>query len=65
MLSPRPNEYAGLIVDAEIASAGNTFICVHASDKTIGMLAVGDDPGLKSVAITTARPVPIISRARG
>ena len=57
--------YAAFKVDAVIASAGDIFICVHARDRTIGMLGVGDDPGLKSVASTIASPVSIISRARG
>ena len=41
------------MVDAVIASAGDIFICVQASDKTIGIETVGDEPGLKSVAITS------------
>ena len=53
------------MVAAVIASAGDIFICVHASDRSIGIDGVGDDPGLKSVASTTANPVSIISRARG
>src|SRR6267143_424959 len=65
ILSPRFNECAALIVAAEIASADDIFICVHASEKTIGIDGVGDEPGLKSVASTTARPASIISRARG
>src|SRR5207237_3505042 len=63
--SPRFSEYAGLIVVAVTASAGDIFICVQASERTIGVDGVGDDPGLKSVASTTARPASIISRARG
>jgi len=65
ILSPRFNEYAALIVAPVIASAGDIFICVQASDKTIGIDGVGDEPGLKSVASTTARPASIISRASG
>src|SRR5436190_4470606 len=65
ILLPRFNEYAALIVAALIASAGDIFICVHASDKIIGSEGVGDEPGLKSVASTTASPASIISRARG
>ena len=37
---------APLIVAAEIASAGDIFMCVQASDSTNGMLSVGDEPGL-------------------
>ena len=37
---------APLMVAAEIASAGYIFICVQASDIAIGMLVVGDVPGL-------------------
>jgi hypothetical protein len=29
-----------------MASAGDIFICVHASDITNGTLGVGDEPGL-------------------
>src|ERR1044072_2977496 len=65
MLSPRFNEYAALIVAALIASAGDIFICVQASERTIGIDGVGDEPGLKSVASTTASPASIISRPRG
>src|SRR5204863_8990100 len=65
ILSPRFNEYAALIVAAVIASAGDIFICVHASERTIGIDGVGDEPGLKSVARTTASPASIISLARG
>jgi hypothetical protein len=57
--------YAAFTVEAVIDSAGDILICVQASERTIGMLAVGDDPGLKSVASTIARPASIISRARG
>jgi cell division transport system permease protein len=56
---------AALTVAAVIASAGVIFICVHASDSTSGIEAVGDEPGLKSVASTTARPMSIICRAAG
>jgi len=35
-----------LKVAAAIASAGDIFICVQASDIAIGMLTVGDVPGL-------------------
>ena len=38
--------HAPLIVDAATASAGDIFMCVHASDIAIGMLMVGDVPGL-------------------
>ena len=53
------------MVAAVIASAGVIFICVHASDSIIGMEGVGDEPGLKSVASTTASPASIIARAFG
>ena len=46
-------------------SAGVIFIWVAARDKTIGIDEVGDEPGLKSVATTTASPASIISRAGG
>src|SRR5947199_9948445 len=65
ILSPRLKEYAALIVAAVIVCAGDIFIWVQASDRTIGIDGVGDEPGLKSVARTTARPASIISRARG
>jgi hypothetical protein len=35
-----------LMVAAAIASAGDIFICVQASDIAIGMLSVGEEPGL-------------------
>ena len=38
-------------------------ICVHAIESTIGMLVVGDVPGLKSVAKATAAPASISLRA--
>ena len=38
--------HAPFIVAAEIASAGDIFIYVHASDIAMGMLMVGDVPGL-------------------
>ena len=60
-----PGYRPGKAPRAVIASAGDIFICVQASDKIIGIETVGDEPGLKSVAITTARPASIISRARG
>ena len=63
--APRPRLYAALMVAAVIASAGVIFICVQASDRIIGMEGVGEEPGLKSVASTTARPASIISRASG
>ena len=37
---------AFFVVAADIASAGDIFICVQASDIAIGMLIVGDVPGL-------------------
>ena len=45
--------------------AGDIFICVAASESTIGMDAVGELPGLKSVASTTGSPRSIIWRAAG
>jgi hypothetical protein len=54
-----------LTVAAAIASAGDIFICVQARERTIGIDGVGEEPGLKSLASTTARPASIISRARG
>ena len=36
------------------ASAGVTFICVAERERTISIEVVGDEPGLKSVASTTA-----------
>ena len=65
ILSPRFRLYAALIVDAVIASAGDIFIWVQARERIIGILGVGEEPGLKSVAITTASPASIISLARG
>ncbi len=56
MVSPRLRLHAALMVDAVIASAGDIFICVHASDKTIAMLGAGEEPGLKSVASTDRQP---------
>ena len=44
--SDNRNAHAPLIVAAAIASAGDIFIRVHASDIAIGMLEVGDVPGL-------------------
>ena len=38
--------HAPLMVAAAMASAGDIFICVHASDIAIGILRVGDVPGL-------------------
>ena len=43
--------------------AGVIFICVQASDITTGMDAMGEEPGLKSVAKTTASPASIMARA--
>src|ERR1044071_832842 len=63
--SPRPRLYAALMVAAQRLSAGVIFMCVEANDSTIGMEGVGDEPGLKSVARTTASPASIISRAPG
>lgn len=40
------SDQAPLMVDAVIASAGDMFICVHASDIAIGILMVGEVPGL-------------------
>src|SRR3989442_6429956 len=57
--------HAPLIVAAAIASAGDIFICVHARDRTNGMLGVGEEPGLKSVATATATPDVISFRAGG
>ena len=34
------------MVAAEIASAGDIFMCVQAKDNTNGMLGVGEEPGL-------------------
>src|ERR1035441_5050816 len=62
---PRPRLQAALTVAAVIASAGVIFICVQASDSTIGIDVVGEEPGLKSVASTTAIPRSIIRRAAG
>ena len=45
-INARRNAHAPLIVDAAIASAGDIFMCVQASDMTNGMLAVGELPGL-------------------
>ncbi len=53
------------MVAAVMASAGVIFMCVQASESTIGIDAVGDEPGLKSVASTTGRPSEIICRAAG
>ena len=53
------------MVAATIDSAALIFNCVAASDSTIGIDAVGDDPGLKSVASTTGSPDSIIFRAAG
>ena len=52
------------MVAAVMASAGVIFICVQASERIMGMEGVGEEPGLKSVASTTARPTSIMSRAR-
>jgi len=54
-----------LIVAAAIASAGDIFMCVHARDRTNGMLGVGEEPGLKSVARAIATPESISFRAAG
>ena len=53
------------MVAAVMDSAGVIFICVEASESTMGIEAVGDDPGLKSVASTTGSPSSIIWRAAG
>ena len=44
------------MVAAVMASDGVIFICVQARDRIIGMDGVGEEPGLKSVASTTASP---------
>ena len=49
MLPLRPasrSAHAPLIVAAQIASAGDIFNWVQASDIAIGMLTVGEVPGL-------------------
>ena len=51
------------MVAAVMASAGVMRICVHASDKIMGMLSVGLVPGLKSVAMPTMAPASISLRA--
>ena len=53
------------MVAAEIASAGDIFMWVQASDNTNGMLGVGEEPGLKSVARATGTPASINFRAGG
>ena len=53
------------MVAAVIASAGIIFIWVQASERIIGIEGVGEEPGLKSVASTTASPASIITRAAG
>ncbi len=53
------------MVDAVIDSAGVIFICVAASESIIGIDGVGDEPGLKSVAMTIPRPAAIMARASG
>src|SRR5215471_9949571 len=63
--APLPKLYAALIVAALIASAGVIPIWVEASERTNGMDGVGDVPGLKSLASTTARPAAIMARAGG
>jgi hypothetical protein len=40
-------------------------MCVEAMESTIVIDGVGDEPGLKSVASTTASPASIIARAAG
>src|ERR1039457_1267873 len=59
---PRRRLWAALMVTVVIASAGVIFICVAASESTMGMEAVGELPGLKSVASTTGRPRSIMRR---
>src|SRR5882757_10498980 len=56
---------AALMVEATIASAGNIRMYSAASAMMKGIEAVGDDPGLKSDAITGAKPASIIARAFG
>src|SRR5271165_91089 len=62
---PRFRLYAALTVAAVRASAGVIFICAQANDMIVRMEVVGEEPGLKSVAITIARPASIIARAAG
>ena len=50
---------------AVMPSAGDNFMCVAAIESAIGMDGVGEEPGLKSVASTIAKPASIISRAGG
>jgi hypothetical protein len=54
-----------LTVAAVIPSAGLIRICVTASESIIGIDALGEEPGLKSVAKTSASPASIIARASG
>ena len=56
---------AALMVAAVIDSAAVIFICVAARESTSGMDAVGELPGLKSVASTTGSPRSIMRRAAG
>jgi len=42
---PSSRACAPLIVAAAIASAGDIFMCVHANERTNGMLLVGELPG--------------------
>src|ERR1700730_11390737 len=63
ILEPRPKLCAALMVVAVIASAGDMCICVEARERTNGIDGEGDEPGLKSVAKTMARPASIIARA--
>ena len=58
----RADAYVSLAV---IASAGVILICVEAMERIIGIEGVGEEPGLKSVAMTTASPASIIARAAG
>ena len=51
------------MVAAAMASAGVMRICVHASERIICILSVGEVPGLKSVASATMAPASISARA--
>ena len=53
----------GVRLAADIASAGVMRICVHASERIIGILTVGLVPGLKSVAKPMMAPASISLRA--
>ena len=51
------------MVAAVSASAGERPICMQASESMNGIDGTGDEPGLKSVASTMARPSSTILRA--